>query len=213
MTGQRGSWGLLIVWGDNLPHVTIQHSSSASAVFEKWMSGTTVCTKHTHTHTKMHFYQHRRFLLLPSCVLYSENVQMIKWRGKKKNAQVPRWEFFFSLLPPPESCCHTSQMWLQINIGFPLLSAFRPWTPSHGRSSLFNICLFEADTLATTDPSPTRSLEVSLSADNRNGVSGCHRRLKASLHSQLELAKTFDSWYDTRCHEGFCWEWKRNPTL
>lgn len=119
--------------------------------------------QHTHTH-RCTFIHTSVFSRSPSCVFHSKKVQMIKWREKEKVPKCSSGNFSLSRLPSPESCCHTSQMWLQINIASPVLSAFRPWTRSHGRSAPFNVCLFPAGTLATRRPRPpTLSPEVSLS--------------------------------------------------
>lgn len=94
---RKGSRGLLIGSGGNLPWLTLQCLLSASAHFEKWMSGTAVCTR-------------RRNALISTVVLSSSPVvssaeKTLKWWTaknfvKKDCSSAAVRIFFFS---PPSS--------------------------------------------------------------------------------------------------------------
>lgn len=104
-------------WSRNLPWLALQYLLRASDHCEQWM---------------LYVQQKKKTKCknsLNSAMKASQWRTLKAWLNRLFKHQ---WEF-------SEECCHTSQMWWQINISLPVLSTFWPWIGSHGRLLLLNL--------------------------------------------------------------------------
>lgn len=114
-------------WLKDLPWLTLQYLLSVSNCCQWWRLRAALCA-------------HKKSVcFFPWLFFFSIFYFKFQNGEKKKHLKRNHLSLQNEFLKQQWECCCTSQMWLMLNRGLPLLSAFWPWNGSHGCPFLLNV--------------------------------------------------------------------------